>query len=135
MGSIAATAAHSISTPLSTVGLLLDELAEELSDVERRENVDLARQQIEYCRGHLTDLLAVGGIRRLSEARREPLRPFLDALLNQWLTTRPEVRLKKSLEPSVDGVSAVLDPTLQNSIVNLLNNAADANAERHCSAG
>lgn len=130
MGSIAATAAHSISTPLSTVGLLLDELAEELSDVERRENVDLARQQIEYCRGHLTDLLAVGGIRRLSEARREPLRPFLDALLNQWLTTRPEVRLKKSLEPSVDGVSAVLDPTLQNSIVNLLNNAADANAER-----
>ena len=64
MGSIAATAAHSISTPLSTVGLLLDELAEELSDVERRENVDLARQQIEYCRGHLTDLrrLAASGV-------------------------------------------------------------------------
>jgi two-component system sensor histidine kinase RegB len=105
-------------------------LAEELSDSERKENVDLARQQIDYCRGHLTDLLAAGGIRRLSEARREPLRGFLDALLSQWLTTRPEVRLKKHLDPSLGGVSAILDPTLQNSIVNLLNNAADANVEQ-----
>jgi len=129
MGSIAATAAHSISTPLSTVGLLLDELAEDISDTERNENVELARQQIAYCRSHLTQLLAAGGIHRLDEARHEAVRAFLDALLAQWRTTRPEVRLKKRLDPSVDGLSAVLDPTLQNSIVNLLNNAADASLE------
>ncbi|MEQ1803322.1 MAG: ATP-binding protein [Gammaproteobacteria bacterium] len=129
IGSIAATAAHSISTPLSTVGLLLDDLAEEMSDAERRESVDLARQQIEYCRGHLTDLLAAGGVRRLSEARRETVRNFLDGLLSQWLTTRPEARLQRRLDPSLDGWSAVLDPTLRNSIVNLLDNAADANSE------
>jgi two-component system sensor histidine kinase RegB len=130
MGSIAAATAHSLSTPLSTVQVLLEELAEDLDQAERRENAELARQQIELCRNHLTGLLAAGGIARLDAASREPPGTFLDRVLADWLTTRPDAELERDIDPALRSVPAVIDPTLWHSLVNLLNNAADANAER-----
>jgi two-component system, sensor histidine kinase RegB len=130
MGSIAAATAHSLSTPLSTVQVLLEELAEDLDPAERRQNAELARQQIEQCRNHLTGLLAAGGVTRLDAASREPALAFLEAVLAEWLTTRPDAELARDLDPGLGMARLVIDPTLRHSLVNLLNNAADANAER-----
>jgi len=133
MGSIAAATAHSLSTPLSTVSVILDELAEDLDPAERAENVELARQQIEHCRSHLTGLLAAGGVTRLDAASREPLGEYLDEVLGEWLTTRPDAQLERRLDGSLRGAAAVVDPSLRHCLFNLLNNAADANAERGAS--
>ncbi len=130
MGSIAAATAHSLSTPLSTVQVLLEELAEDLDPVERRENAELARQQIEHCRSHLTGLLAAGGVTRLDAAYPQSPAGFLEGVLAEWLTTRPDAELARDIEPGLRAARMVIDPTLRHSLVNLLNNAADANAER-----
>lgn len=125
LGALAAGAAHELSTPLSTVALLADELALQLQDKPgARADVALLKAQIQQCKTSLSSLLASAGHARV-ESTPVAVDAFLQTTLERWRLLRPEVTLQIEL---TGDASARLrsDPGVAQTLINLLNNAADA---------
>ncbi len=129
IASVAAGAAHELSTPLSTMSVLLKDLRHDHSDPELQEDLALLQEQVAQCKQSLQHM-----VRTAEEHRRQPQQPeradkWLHALLTRWQLMRPEASWQ--LKPlQADPVPALLaGPELSQAILNLLNNAADACAE------
>lgn len=126
LGTLAAGAAHELSTPLSTVGMLADELSEALTDrPELQADLALLKQQLTQCKTSLSTLLARAGHGRGESASRIEVDTFLEQIIDRWRLLRPEVTLEVHLA-AMTGTSFSADPALGQSLINLLNNAADA---------
>lgn len=128
IGGLAASAAHSLSTPLSTVAMVLDELSHEVDQNERSALTQTAQQQIATCRSHLSELLRSAGKERLHQAKRMPAKALLEQVLSAWRLTRPNVQLTHDWE-ALDNTMLTVDATLPHCLNNLLDNAADASLD------
>jgi two-component system sensor histidine kinase RegB len=129
IGGMAASAAHALSTPLSTVAVVLDELAEDGGLApEQHDSLALARAQIEQCRARLGDILAAGGHKRLSAADCADLHAALDDTLATWRLQHPDMRLQ--VHNGLPRAPALLPPFFADGIGTLLDNAAEANRSR-----
>ncbi|MCP5178534.1 MAG: HAMP domain-containing histidine kinase [Pseudomonadales bacterium] len=126
MGGVAAGAAHSLATPLSTIGVVLDELAENPAQVDAT-LVETAREQLAVCRTRLAEVLQATHSGREGNTA-SPLREALEVLARQWHRMRPEVDLRVDNQLPERVVS--LDPAVRHGILTLLDNAADANSQR-----
>lgn len=120
----AAGAAHQMGTPLSTLTLLLDEA---LSDAAgpSRDDLLLMRQQVELCRQSLSRLKASGE----ASAPPRPASQVLAELLENWRLLRPRCLpgwrvLGSDPEPLLRG-----EASLQQALLSLLDNAADASPD------
>ncbi len=130
LGTLAAGVAHEISTPLSTMTVLVDELIDSRrGDEALQPNLELVRKQIDVCKERLKDLLASAGHTRSEGGHAMTLRGFCDRLLDRWRVVRPEIELEVSYKESFQDVTILAEQTLAQSITNLLNNAADASLE------
>lgn len=84
MQTVAAQAAHSISTPLATMAVVLRELRDEqLSDGERREIVDTLARQVQVCKHSISELIASVGESRGGEARSMGVDAFVRAACDE----------------------------------------------------
>ncbi|MCD4485939.1 sensor histidine kinase [Chromobacterium vaccinii] len=122
VGMQAAGAAHSLSTPLNTMTLLVDELLSERQDDEAlRQDLELMRAQLASCRGTLSRL------KHGSESRGgpQPLFASLAERLEGWRSLRPDVRLEWRT-PDGDDPLVRLDAAFWPALFNLVNNAAEA---------
>lgn len=127
LGTLAAGAAHEMATPLSTMAVVARELElEHADDAELRESVGILCDQIGHCEQVLSDLLGSAGAPRLTGGRRQAVDRFLAELLDKWRLLRPEVRFRYSLGGPRPAPEVVVDQTLGQAVLNLLNNAADA---------
>lgn len=130
MGTLAAGVAHEISTPLSTMTMLADELAAQPDqDPTVKEDLVLLRKQIDLCKEKLREMLDSSGHTRSEGGQALPLRDFVERLLDQWQVIRPEIRLAEVFSEPFDNPAIVAEQTISQSIINLLNNAADASIE------
>ncbi len=130
MGTLAAGVAHEISTPLSTMTMLVEELAAEPSQSDAsKEDLQLLRKQIDICKERLREMLDSSGHTRSEGGQALPLRHFIERLLDQWQVIRPEIRLNQCFIEPFDNPMIVAEQTISQSIINLLNNAADASVE------
>ena len=127
MGTLAAGAAHELGTPLATMNLLAGELVADprLPD-DVREDLSLLRQQIGVCKEIITGLSRRAGAERLENARREAADHWLDQLRQHWHAARPQTSshlhcLGRGTPPPL-----LADPRLEQAVLNLLNNAANA---------
>jgi two-component system sensor histidine kinase RegB len=127
LGALAAGTAHELSTPLSTMAVLVGELRA-TAPPEQRAELDLLSQQIERCRGVLTRNLTVTGQGRAEGGGRLELRSWLTALVEQWRQTRPQATLQWSSSGPGEPPHVVADETLRQALFSLLDNAADASA-------
>ncbi|MEP5287187.1 MAG: ATP-binding protein [Alloalcanivorax venustensis] len=126
LGALAAGAAHELSTPLSTVGLVADELAVELKDNARvKDDLLLLKHQIDQCRTSLSTLLASADHFRVEKGSAMTVDVFLKQTLDRWQLLRPEVNLTVSLTGD-ESAKLLSEPGLSQTLINLLNNAADA---------
>lgn len=126
LGALAAGAAHELSTPLSTVALLADELAAELADREDlRADLELLKQQVRQCKASLSALLAGAGQPRLEAAEAVTVERFLRQTLDRWRLLRPGIDAQVRLQ-GTDAARLLPDPALSQALISLLNNAADA---------
>lgn len=125
VATLAAGAAHELGTPLNTLGLLIEERLADQPGIEARADLLLMQQQVHVCRKVLS---------RLSLSAREygqmpvSLRLALQQLFDYWLAMRPQVRLELHWP---DGEAPVVrwSPLLDQALLNLCNNAADASDE------
>ena len=127
LGTLAAGAAHELGTPLATMAIVTGELQDEYKENrEFQDNIRILRDQITQCKHTLTQLLADAGQARAEEGSGQAVDSFLRQVLDKWQLMRPSVQFTyrgSGVEPAPKILNTQL---LSQSILNLLNNAADA---------
>nr|WP_163503248.1 ATP-binding protein [Halomonas socia] len=127
----AAGTAHELGTPLSTMAVLLNEMREDThGDPQLSADIDLLRQQVDICKSRLQHLVANADRRRLAEPERRPAGEWLAQVVQRWLVLRPDVSHRLEIAERRGMPTLAVDATLEQALMNLLNNAADANPEQ-----
>jgi two-component system sensor histidine kinase RegB len=127
LGTLAAGAAHELGTPLSTIAVLAHEL-ESAKDIPVRHRPDLAllRGQVQHCKRIISDLAAAAGQQRAEGGCRLPVEEFLRTILSDWQVLRPGAEVAVSWSGPEPGPLILAEQTVRQTLISLLNNAADA---------
>ena len=130
LGALAAGAAHELGTPLATIAVLVGELERESGlDAGARADLALVREQIALCKDIISSMAARAGALRSDALRAQEAGAWLEGVRARWHAMRPQVASRLTLEGAAAPLIAT-EATLEQALVNLLNNAADAgNAE------
>jgi len=130
LGTLAAGAAHKLGTPLSTMAVVLHEAGlAHAGDDDLKADLQLLRAQVDECKKILSQTLASAGQARDESSRRMPLDVYLERLLEEWRLIRPRVAIAASIDGPGPAPAVAADRTLEQAILNLLDNAADASPE------
>lgn len=129
IATVAAGAAHELGTPLNTMKLLIDNLAEEVTEPEQQQDVAILNQQIARCRKTLQSLVNAASIIEEGSSPTS-VSGYVDGLLDNWLLIRPDVNPEINTVSDCPATKACFHPVIQQSLLNLLNNAADASPEQ-----
>jgi len=130
LGTLAAGTAHELGTPLATMAVLAADLAQQYADTpDLGEKTRILREQTTRCKEILSTLSANTGEGRAESGRRLAIDRYLETLLSEWHATRPEATLRRHLGGPRPAPHIVADKTLDQAIMNVLNNAADACAD------
>lgn len=127
LGALAAGAAHELGTPLATIAVLTRELElDHAGDAALAADLATLRTQVEHCKHAISALLAAAGRARVEAAGAQGLDDWLDALVARWRRLRPDVPLACALHGPHPAPAILAEETLGQSLLSLLNNAADA---------
>jgi two-component system sensor histidine kinase RegB len=147
LGTLAASAAHELGTPLATLTLLADELEHDARlGAEAHADLQLMREQIAYCKRIITGLTERAGAGRAESAEALPCDEWLRKVFDTWrdLRGQPDASLAVRTPARVgDGMTAVVgemaspepppprlvaEISLEHGVHNLLDNAVRAGA-------
>jgi two-component system sensor histidine kinase RegB len=129
LGTLAAGVAHELGTPLSTMAVVVNEMEHSTNQApEALEGLALLREQIKVCKEALSAVLWQAGSGRAQIAARRPAGDFLAEVLHKWQIIRPSARYQIDT-PTGEAPMIVVEETLSQALINLLNNAADASPE------
>ena len=125
VATMAAGTAHELGTPLGSMAVLLKDMQGHTPTGDELQNdLRLLQDQVARCRESLRALAQKADFKNL-ETETLPLTDFLFRLKDQWHLLRPEVFCDLQKQPGQPPLVQV-DLTLQQAIVNMLNNAADS---------
>ncbi|CAK0740633.1 two-component system, sensor histidine kinase RegB [Gammaproteobacteria bacterium] len=127
LATLAAGAAHELGTPLSTMAVLLKDLAPD--QPLPAEKIDILRSQVARCKEILASLSATAGAARAEGGTRVALDSWLDDTLHKWQAMRPGINTRARFTGDYPVPWIVAEQTLTQAITNILNNAADASPE------
>lgn len=126
VATLAAGTAHELGTPLTTLKTLIGEMQLDYPDqADLQADLSILKHQIGHCTQTLKQLHEQASQRRHQQAP-VPVKAYCEKLLDQWLLLRPDVTAAIHINPEAPPINAIFDPTIAQSISNLLNNAADA---------
>ncbi len=124
LGTLAASTAHELGTPLSTMALLLDELDDiETAEEQKKENIDVMRSQVGRCREALTNLSTSAGSVRLAGGSAITLNDYIANLCRECEANRPAKRVDLQWKTGALFPKIVVDRSLSQSLVNIIDNA------------
>lgn len=125
LGTLAASAAHEMGTPLSTMAVVIGEMRDECENPEQKDNLLLLDDQVKNCKRILDTL-----IRHAQETPDEmDVVTFLHEVLDEWQLLRPTAKYRYQVEGVQPAPRLSADPALRAALLNLLNNAADASPD------
>ncbi|WP_031434640.1 ATP-binding protein [Methylomarinum vadi] len=133
LGTLAASAAHDMSTPLGTIAILTHEIRQEFPEhryPDLHEKMAIVEQQIARCKEALSVMSASAGELRAESGKVMPVSEYFDEVLNQWRAHNPSTKLNLFVSTDIFTEAKIIaDRTLTHSIINILNNAARATPE------
>jgi|APLak6261675998_1056109.scaffolds.fasta_scaffold02021_4 two-component system sensor histidine kinase RegB len=129
LGALAAGAAHELGTPLATIAVIVGELQRDIRlDDEARRDLSVVMAQVDLCKGIISTLAERTGTRRPEHVQVVDARDWLEGLRARWHAMRPQAA-SRVLPAGGSGVPLIVtEATLEQALINLLNNAADASA-------
>jgi len=129
LGTLAASAAHDMGTPLGTMAIIAHELKDDYSaeiHTELHEKMHIMQDQINRCKQALSVMSASAGELRAESGHIIVLSDYLDEVITQWRSQQPGVRLNLHINPKAPlNESIIAELTLTHSLINILNNAAE----------
>jgi two-component system sensor histidine kinase RegB len=127
LGNLAAGAAHELGTPLATMAVVVGELANDPSlSPQVKSDVELALAQVRECKRIITRLAARAGSSRAEAVQPVSADAWIEQLVERWRLQRPQVVPEVRIEGAIPGPRIAADVTLEQALLNLFNNAADA---------
>jgi len=128
IGLLAAGTAHELGTPLNTLHIVLDELRE-LGATPAPSDIDLLSQQVAQCQHILRSLVDTARQATDPSAHCVAVAAHLDKLVERWQLLRPGVTVACEIAIAA-ALQVRMHPAIDQAIINLLNNAADASPEQ-----
>lgn len=125
LGTLAASAAHELGTPLSTMSVVIGEMRNDCDMPEQKDNLNILDEQVRNCKRILDTLVSHA---QTSPAELSVERFVLD-LLDEWQLLRPTVHYQYQVSGAQPAPQLHADPALRAALLNLLNNAADASPD------
>ncbi|MES1932490.1 periplasmic sensor signal transduction histidine kinase [Salinisphaera shabanensis T35B1] len=126
IGALAAGAAHELSTPLSTMSVIVSELRDtEPPDTPLQADLAVLNQQLALCANQIDQLL---GAAEPTGTAQTPV-SVVDALhqiVSRWRLMRPDIHASVSVDPALETASLEDEVAFGQALTNVLNNAADA---------
>ena len=98
-------------------------------DTALREDLQLLRTQVDECKKILLQTLASAGQACDEGSRHIPLDAYLECLLEEWQLIRPQATVAATLAGPRPAPEIATDRRLEQALLNLLDNAADASPE------
>lgn len=127
LGNLAAGAAHELGTPLATMAVIAGELADDPAmPGELRGDLKLLREQIVACKSIITGLAERAGPGRAEGGSAMGVDRWIEKMVARWRSLRPQIEPRLSLTGSMAAPSIVAETTLEQALLSLFNNAADA---------
>ncbi len=130
IGTLAAGAAHELGTPLTTMTMVVGEMQREADTPARQRDTAILAAQIEACRQALSNLCAAAGHARAEDGGPERFDAFLASVAARFRAMRPDVPLQTRWDGALPAPEIFADRSLRQSLLILLNNAADASPHR-----
>jgi two-component system sensor histidine kinase RegB len=136
LGTLAASAAHELGTPLATMAVLADELEFDAHlGAEANADLQLLREQIAYCKRVITGLTQRAGAGRADNAEKLPADEWVNRIFENWLRRNDEPQAEFA-KVGADGMESLFgtapalvpDRALEHGLLNLLDNAIRAGA-------
>ncbi len=125
LASQAASTAHELGTPLTTLKILTHELLQQAQDEDTKSDLSLMSSQINLCKDKLNKLSQQD---TLEQGSKLELPLFIEQTLQQWLLMRPSAQY--DLQASKNSSPLIQYPqVLQQAIINLLDNAMSASSK------
>jgi two-component system sensor histidine kinase RegB len=127
LGTLAAGAAHELGTPLSTMAVLVKDMAAAQPVGEDR--LATLRAQLARCKEILGSLSASAGQLRAEGGAARALDEWLEEIVQRWRVVRPGVGVRMHLDGARPAPRVIGEQTLAQAVTNVLNNAADASPQ------
>ncbi len=126
LGTLAASAAHELGTPLSTMSVVVGEMRHDTSvQADLQDNLKILDEQVRNCKRILDTLT--------SHAQETPdeisVESFVLGVLDEWQLLRPTVQYRYRVAAVQPAPELRADRALRAALLNLLNNAADASPD------
>ncbi len=130
LATLAAGTAHELGTPLATIALVTGELQEQVHDAPTRAQLGQLRTQVNRCREILLRMSADAGALQADSGHPVAIDTYLDGVIEQWRQRRPELQVHFARQGAVPAPIIVADRVITQAIVNVLDNAAQAEPQR-----
>ena len=133
VATLAAGAAHELSTPLATMAVVTAELAEEYPRDQYpklNENLELLRGQIRKCKESLSVISASAGAGRADAARPMAVDAFVRHAVSEVRRLRPGAGIRVRADGQRPAPQIIVERTLTQALLNVLHNAVDASPRR-----
>jgi len=131
LGNLAAGAAHELGTPLATMAVIAGELADDpATPGELRPDLDLLREQIAACKGIITGLAERAGSGRAEGGSAIGVDRWIEKAVARWRALRPRAAARLSLSGSQPAPDIIGEATLEQTLIIVFNNAADASPDQ-----
>lgn len=127
IGALAAGYAHELSSPLSTMAVVVAELQRErAADDALQQDLRLLNDQVGACKRIVSNLAVSGGRRRAESATAIGVDRFIESIIEQVRALHPGATITASLDQSTAAPQIVAEETLRQAITNLVTNGAQA---------
>lgn len=129
IGSLAAGAAHELSTPLSTLNLLSESLLEKDTQSEFNSELYRLRDQLQICKKTVDSLRISAADPSNFLLPKQALQRSLEEIFDTWLLLWPNIDDQIDYLGDFDNFELAFDKRLQQTLLSILNNASEASLE------